>query len=103
MSCTSGGAIVFLYVFLSEGFGADVYLRLRSQGEGSVLFQISLLERMLKVKEGLTSVSHKEGNGIPSAFITDDDIGRASELILSDRRVTEDVVTNHFPLSQGIA
>jgi hypothetical protein len=43
-----------------------------------------------RFKNGRTSVQHEEGAGLPSTFITDENIVRARVMILQNRRVTDD-------------
>ena len=87
----------------SEGVpGTEIHRRLSVQYGNSVLSQRSVYEWIEKFKNGRTSVTHDEGAG-PPVTVTNENIERVREMILSDRRVTIDKVAYCLQISHGSA
>ena len=54
-------------------------------------------------KNGRTNVSHDKGAGRPSMAITEDNIERARDMVLLDRRLTIEEVAHVLQISYGSA
>ena len=54
-----------------------------------------------KLKCGLTNLTHDKGAGRSSTVITENNIERARDMVLLDRRVTIDQVTHVLQISHG--
>jgi hypothetical protein len=65
--------------------------------------QCSVYECIEKFKNGRKSVTHEEGAGLPSTTTTADNIERARDMVLLDRRLTVDEVANRLEISHGSA
>ena len=62
--------------------GATIHQRLSAQYGNSVLSQRSVYEWIEKFKNGRTNVTHDKAR--PSTAITEDNIGRASDMVMID-------------------
>lgn len=88
----------------SEGVsGAAIHQRLSAQYGNSVLPQRSVYEWIEKFKNGRTNVTHDEGAGRPSTATNEDNIERARDMVLLNRRVTIDEVAHCLQISHGSA
>jgi hypothetical protein len=67
------------FLWSESASGAETLRRLSVQYGNTVLPQRSVYERIEKLKNGRTSVTHEEGAGRPSTATTDDSIERARE------------------------
>ncbi|PNF39899.1 hypothetical protein B7P43_G00920 [Cryptotermes secundus] len=88
----------------SEGVsGAAIHQRLSAKYGNNVLPQRSIYEWFEKFKTGRTSVTHEEGARQPSTATNEDNIEHARDMVLLDRRVNIDEVTNCLQISYGSA
>ena len=79
----------------SEGVsGIAIHQRFSAQYGNSLLPQWNVYEWIEKLKYGRTNVTHDKGAGRLSIAITEDNIERAYDMVLLDRRVTIDEVAH---------
>ena len=69
----------------------------------SVLPQRSVYEWIEKLINDRTNVTHDKGVGRPSTAITENNVERAHDMVLLDRRVSIDEVAHVLQISHGSA
>ena len=83
--------------------GAAIHKRLSAQYGKSILPRRSVYEWIENLKNGRTNVTHDKGDGRSSMAITEDNIERARDMFLIDRRVTIDEVAHVLQINHGSA
>ena len=103
-ACTKEEQRSVIRVLWSEGVSeAAIHQRPSVQYGNSVLLQRSVYDWIEKLKNGRTNVTHDKGAWRPSTAITEDNIERARDVVLLDRRLTIDDVAHVLQISHGSA
>ena len=84
--------------------GAEIHRRLQTQyGNNNCMSRRSVYEWIEKFKDGRTSVKHQEGAGRPRTSTGLENVDRAKDMILQNRRIKVEEVATDLEISHGSA